>query len=109
MKKLYWTAGATFVVGLVFAAGPADAQTTACTGTLAAGSYVNVSVPKNQSCTIPTAPEVTVTGNVSVTSGAELTINIGGIVDGNIQSTGAFLMGWTAPAPGIDVPQRGRL
>jgi hypothetical protein len=53
-------------------AGSASAQTTNCVGTLFAGTYVNVDVPANMSCTLGSGGNVTVTGNVTVESGAML-------------------------------------
>jgi hexosaminidase len=87
MKKLYWGFGAVFGVGLFFAGIPASAQpNTPCTGTLAAGTYNNVSVPSNQSCTIGSG--VTVNGNVTVAAGASLNMNHT-TVHGSIVSNGA--------------------
>jgi hypothetical protein len=71
MKKLYSTIVATFAVGLALAVSPAMAQRNVnCTGTLPAGTYNNVNVPTNASCTF--ASPITVLGNVTVGSGATL-------------------------------------
>jgi len=84
MKKLYWTL-AVLAGGLALATGPARAQTI-CTGTLAAGAYTNVSVPKNAVCVLGVG--VTVTGNVTVASGAAMGIH-GATVNGSVLSNDA--------------------
>jgi hypothetical protein len=53
-------------------AGSAMAQTTSCTGTLAPGSYNAVNVPAAATCTVAGSGNVTVTGNLTVGSGASL-------------------------------------
>ncbi len=96
MKKLYWTLVAPLAAGLALAANPAASaqpKSVDCIGTLAPGIYVNVTVPRNQHCTIPGVPEgVNITGNVSVAAGATLITNNRANIDGNILATeGGFL------------------
>jgi len=63
-----------FILAAVLAAGAgsAAAQTTTCTGTLAAGSYTAVNVPAAATCNVSTSGNVYVSGNVTVGSGATL-------------------------------------
>ncbi len=82
MKKLCWTL-LTMAIGLALAISPASAQNTICTGSLAAGSYTNLSVPQGASCTLGRGTTVTVSGNVTVAPGATLAI-FGATVNGNV-------------------------
>ncbi len=87
MKKLYWTPVAVFAAGLALAGSPASAQQNVnCTGTLAAGTYNNVNVPQNASCTLNGG--VTVQGNVTVGAGASLSTAVA-TIHGNILSNNA--------------------
>ena len=80
MKELCWTL-ATLAVGLVLAVSPAGAQNAICTGSLAAGSYTNLTVPKGASCSLGSG--VTVTSNVTAAPGATLAI-FTATVNGNV-------------------------
>jgi hypothetical protein len=62
---------------LAACAGAASAQTTNCVGVLVPGTYANVNVPANALCSVvPSGVQntLTVTGNVTVESGATLVI-----------------------------------
>ncbi|HEV7997004.1 MAG TPA: hypothetical protein VGP52_12185 [Stellaceae bacterium] len=76
------------VIALGLATGSAaNAQSNVtCTGTLAAGTYNNVTVPNDASCTIGTG--VLVIASVSVGSGATLDM-LGATVDGNVTAKNA--------------------
>jgi hypothetical protein len=90
MKMLHYSVVAALAVGSGLAAIPASAQQDAvCTGTLRAGTYDNVSVPKNASCTLNSS--VTVQGNVTVAAGASLTTSFTVIV-GSILSNNASVV-----------------
>jgi len=110
MKNLRLTL-AILAVGLVLAAGPASAQTTICTGTLAAGTYTNVNVPRNASCTI--GSPVTITGNVIAASGASLMTATGLVtppgvhISGNVVSEDALTVTLAAVTVGGNVALQG--
>ncbi|MGH7046208.1 MAG: hypothetical protein ACREE2_07440 [Stellaceae bacterium] len=72
IKQLSWRL--LMVAGVMAAgAGSAVAQTTTCTSTLPAGDYAAVNVPAGASCFLATSGTVSVSGNVTVVSGASLT------------------------------------
>ena len=74
MKRL--SLRVTILAAAAFAActGSASAQTTYCAGVLGASStpYLSLTVPANATCTLPFSGSVTVTNNVEVESGLEL-------------------------------------
>jgi hypothetical protein len=67
----------------------ASAQTTLCNGTLAPGTYTEVIVPANATCTV--SGTVTVTGNLIVEQGAFFSSNSTGtfIIDGSLLAVNA--------------------
>src|SRR5947208_1849486 len=73
---------------LAFAAvvAPTASAATTCTGTLAVGTFGNVTVPMNATCTLQ--PGTTINGNIQVQQGATLLAN-GIHVTGNIQAVSA--------------------
>jgi hypothetical protein len=86
MKLLHCSVVAALGVGFGVAAIPASAmQDSACTGILPAGTYDNVYVPENASCTLNSS--VTVQGNVAVEAGGSLTTSyvliVGSILSNN--------------------------
>lgn len=90
MRMLNRTAVAAFAVGLALAVGPASAQQNVnCTGTLPAGTYNNVNVPRNASCTLNSS--ATVQGNVTVAAGASLTTSFA-VINGSILSNNAAVI-----------------
>lgn len=91
IKQLSWRPS-LFAGMLAASAGSAAAQTTTCSGTLAPGSYANVSVPAHATCTVSSGT-VNVTGDVTVGTGAALAVNAGTLdVTGNVTvGTGATL------------------
>jgi hypothetical protein len=74
------------VVGLGLAAVPARAQNLTCNTTVSSGSFVTVTVPAGGDCVLN--PGVSVTANVLVGSGANLTIG-GATVNGSVIANGA--------------------
>jgi 5'-nucleotidase len=71
IKQLSWRLSMLASV-LAIGAGGAAAQTASCSGTLAPGSYDRVNVAAGASCTV--SGTVTVTGNVTVGTGASLSV-----------------------------------
>lgn len=71
IKQLYWR---LFILAPVLAAGAgsAAAQTFTCTSTLPAGDYTAVNVPAGDTCFVATSGNVSVSGNVTLGSGASL-------------------------------------
>jgi hypothetical protein len=85
MKRLCWTL-ATLVIGLALGGNPASAQSnTTCSGTLAAGTYNNVTVGGNN-CTLNAG--VIVLANVTVGTGGKLTAN-GATINGSVAAKNA--------------------
>jgi hypothetical protein len=86
MKTIYWTF-MTLAAGLTLAISPARAQQNiTCTTQLTSGTFKNVTVPKNASCTL-NGP-VVVENNVTVDKGATLDTESASI-DGSILANGA--------------------
>ena len=97
-KPFSWSLIGIGAIGAVGLANPAFAQPNAvCTGTLAAGTYNNVSVPANATCTF--ASGVTVQGNVTVAAGASLIADsVFPTIDGSVlaaNAAGVELLGAT--------------
>jgi len=77
-------------VGLAISVSSAHAQQNVnCTGTLAAGTYDNVIVPKNASCTLNSS--VAIQGNVMVAAGGSLTTAFA-VINGNVLSHDAAVI-----------------
>jgi hexosaminidase len=90
MTILNWTVVAAYAFGLVLAISPASAQQNVnCTGTLPAGTYNNVNVPRNASCTLNSS--ATVQGNVTVAAAASLTTSFA-VINGSILSNNAAIV-----------------
>jgi hypothetical protein len=110
-KKLHWTLVAIFVVGFALAVSSAGAQTTTCTGTLAAGIYTNVNVPRGVTCFL--ASPITITGNVIVAAGATLlplpgTVHPPGVqINGSVVATDAVSVTLAPVTVGGNVVLRG--
>ncbi len=97
-KPFSWSLIGIGAIGAIGLANPAFAQPNAvCTGTLAAGTYNNVSVPANATCTF--ASGVTVQGNVTVAAGASLIADsVFPTIDGSVlaaNAAGVELLGAT--------------
>ena len=70
--RAWWTP-CLLAAALAVCAGSANAETTECTGILAAGTYDNVNVPANTTCAFSDeGGTITVTGNLAVEAGASL-------------------------------------
>ena len=80
MKRFSWRL-TILAAALAACTGSASAQTTNCSGNLAPGTYLNVTVPANTICFLPGDGTLTVTNNVVVESGASLA------VAGNVAAT----------------------
>ena len=76
MKRFSWRL-TILAAALAACTGIASAQTTNCSGLLAPGTYLNVTVPANTTCFLPRGGTVTVTNNVVVESGASLIMTLG--------------------------------
>ena len=84
MKKLCWTFVVTSIAALALAAAPASAQQNViCTGQLPAGTYNSVTVPNGSACGL-NRPDIIVLSDVTVGSGASLSIDDGATVDGSV-------------------------
>jgi 5'-nucleotidase len=85
MMKRFSTRLFFVAASLAAGVGSASAQTTTCSGTLAAGTYANVDVPVNATCQLSIRDTVTVTGNVRVERGATLLVgNATFVVNGSL-------------------------
>ena len=71
MKRFSWRL-TILAAALAACTGSASAQTTNCSGNLAPGTYLNLTVPANTTCFLPPVGTVTVTNNGVVESGASL-------------------------------------
>ena len=79
MKRFSWRL-TILAAALAACTDSASAQTTNCSGTLAPGTYLNVTVPANTTCVLLDSGIVTVTNNVVVESGATLAFPPSGIM-----------------------------
>lgn len=87
-KSLLLLAGAVLVaLALVPVAAPANPPNAQCSGTLAPGTYHNVTVPAGQDCAISGA---TITGNLTVQTGANAEVTASTTIDGNYICNGCF-------------------
>jgi len=91
MRKLNWTIGYALIVGLAFAASPANAQQNInCTASvITSGTFNNVNVSPNTFCDLEGS--VKVQGNINVGVGASVDIEFI-TVNGNIVANGAGLL-----------------